>query len=264
MADKLADNAHPLMGLDLSGDPLRRARQQELIHGVQRGLHRSSIDADLLPITPQLTTLFGEPGLPLGSTVLVAGKVGQGATSLALHLCARVTQESFYVGVVNLSRVGLVGCSELDVALDHLVFIARPTDQVAKVAAMMMESCLLVIVGSDRPVPRRDAERLQRRARERRCVLLVLDSHAGEHRSFWTEVPDITLVVTGGRAVGIGHGGGALLTRELHVEVRYRRLLPQGASPFIFLPGLSEHSQSEQRLSEQELTPVLSDMHLVG
>ena len=216
----------------VAGDPARRARHQALREEVHHGIRDLSVNVRHLALLPELDALFGSRGLRCGNTVLIGGALGQGMTSLAFGLCAGPTRDGRWVGMLNLSRAGLLSATELGVALEHLVVIPHPVERVAGTASILMEACSLVLLGSDQPVSAHDARRLQRRAREHHCVLVVLASPiATRSRSArsvagqrcWPEVPDTLIEVTRSTSVGIGHGDGHLLGRQLCVEVTHRR-----------------------------------------
>ena len=216
----------------VADDPVRRARHQALLGEVHRGTRGLSPDAQGLALLPPLGVLFGPRGLRRGNTVLIGGSRGHGMTSLAFGLCAGPTRDRRWVGMLNLSRASLVAATELGVALEHLVVIPHPVERVAGTASILMEACSLVLLGSDRPVGIHDARRLQRRAREYQCVLVVLtppiatrtgSSWSTASQRYWPEVPDTLIEVTKSTAVGVGRGDGHLSSRQLRVEVTHRR-----------------------------------------
>ncbi len=232
----MVDPTHPLSQVPLSEDPHRRQRQRNLLHQVVRGLPPPSGMTERLPLDGEVAGLFGEGGLPLGSTVVVRGQQGQGLLTLALAVLARMSRETGYLGIVNLARVGLLSASELGVDLARLIVIARPVPQVARVASILLEGCTAVLLGDERHLEGADAERLQRRARERAAVLFVLDPNDRARR--WREVPDVTLTVTHSRTRGLGDGAGRLLARELSITTHHRRRPPQHTPQMILLPPL--------------------------
>ncbi len=224
----------PVLADTVVDDPVRRARHQALLGEVHRGARDLPPDARALMLAPPLAALFGSRGLRGGSTVLIGGVRGHGMTSLAFGLCAGPTRDRRWVGMLNLSRASLVGATELGVALEHLVVIPHPVERVAGAASVLMEACSLLLLGSDRPVSVHDARRLQRRAREYRCVLVVLappitlragsgSSSSMASQRYWPEVPDTLIEVVKSTAAGIGRGDGHLSSRQLRVEVTHRR-----------------------------------------
>lgn len=262
---------HPLPLSDLvhDDDLVRRARRQGLIGEIRRGLSNTSESMDCLVLSPSIAPLFGTHGLQRGSTVLITGPHGQGATSLALSLCAGATRSALWIGMLNASRIGLLSASELGVALDHLVLIPQPIEKVATVASALMEACSLVLLGSDRPVARRDADRLQRRAREYRCVLLVLapplQARANvpavtSRQTLWPEVPDTMIEIIGSTCVGINRGPGHLLQRQMRVEVTHRR----GSIPLRTHELLLPIDVAQQHFNEELSSHTGTAMHQVG
>jgi len=249
-------------------DPLRRARYQALAEEVHRGTRDLSANEQSLVLSPAFAALFESRGLQYGNTVLIGGAQGQGATSLALGLCAGSTRAKHWVGILNLSRVSLLSASELGVALDHLVLIPHPIERVAGAASILMEACSLVLLGADQPVSAHDARRLQRRAREYRCVLLVLapsSTRAGSSlkvtgQRHWPEIPDTLIEVTKSSCVGIGHGEGHLAGRQIRVEITYRRGSPVREVYELVLPG----AESCLPLDGEDHVPVHIGLHGVG
>lgn len=250
-------------------DPDRRSRRQELLGGVQRGMRNVPEATERLGLSAPYAPLFGDSGLLRGSTVLITGAHGRGTTSLALGLCVDPTRAALWVGMLNASRVSPLSAFELGVALDHLVFIARPVERVAAVASALMEACSLVVLGNDRPVTRRDAERLQRRAREHRCVLVVLapSTQASAHspvayprQSLWPDVPDVRIEIIESTCVGIGHGAGHLLQRRIRAEISHRRGREPHRSHELVLPG----DTAVWRASEEPSMHTRATVHRVG
>ena len=246
-----------LSGPVVADDPVRRARHQALLEEVHRGARDLSTNAQSLTLLPALGALFGSHGLRCGNTVLIGGVQGQGMTSLAFGLCAGPTRDRRWVGMLNLSRASLLSATELGVALEHLVVIPHPVERVAGTASILMEACSLVLLGSDRPVSVHDARRLQRRAREYHCVLVVLAPPATTRASsswsvasqrHWPEVPDTLIEITKSTSVGIGHGEGHLSSRQLRVEVAHRRGSSEREVHELIFPGGVLHlSPDEQR-----------------
>jgi len=258
-----------LVAPQIADDRRPRARHQALLEEVHRGARDLSARAQSLALLPAFAALFGSRGLRCGTTVLVGGAQGQGATSLALGLCAGPTRAKHWVGILNLSRASLLSASELGVALDHLVVIPHPIERVAGAASILMEACSLVLLGSDRPVSAHDARRLQRRAREYHCVLLVLvppiparssSSLKVAGQRHWPEIPDTLIEVTKSSCVGIGHGEGHLSSRQIRVEIAYRRGPSVPKVHELFLPRAKSRLPSDG----EHHAPIHVGLHDVG
>ena len=150
-----------------------------------------------MPVSDAFATLL--PGLRPGTTL---GVSGTGATSLALALVARASQDSF-TAVAGLPSVSLVAASELGVAIDRVVVVPEAT---LDVLAAVVDAFDLVVA---RPaLAPRDVRKLQARLRERDAVLISIGR---------TSEADMRLECTGARWHGIDDGHGYLRARKLTV-----------------------------------------------
>ena len=153
----------------------------------------------LVPVLGPLAPLFSDRALRRGSTVVVAGGPGQGATTLALALLSAATTAGHWAAVVGLADPGVAAVAELGIDLGRVVFSPRPRAAWADAVATLLDGVDLVVVrppGRTRPTA---ARHLVARARERQGVLVVLTERPGD----WPEGPDLVLV-----AEGRGGGGG--------------------------------------------------------
>lgn len=237
-------------------------RYSPLPAGVFRGSEDLPSAREVLSLPSTLAPFFGTRGLWRGSTVVVAAGRGQGATSLALSLCAGATRDDLWTGVLNLTRAGLVGAVELGVALDHVAIVPHPIPDVGAAASALMEACAVVLLGADFPVAPHVADRLQRRAREHHCVLLVLASPTGHARngvsmsrwSSWPGIPDVFVEVTGSSIAGMSRGPGRFLQRHMSIEVTCRRNAVPVSHHVLSLPdnGMLHPGEWEMKSSPQE------------
>src|SRR5688572_3504234 len=92
---------------------------------VERASRLAERGSSLVPVLPPLETLLGEPGLRRGTSAEITGA---GATSLALALAARASQDG-WVAAIGLPSLGLLWAAELGVALDRLVCVTDPGGQ---------------------------------------------------------------------------------------------------------------------------------------
>ncbi len=205
------------------------------------GLERASrLTTPRLPVSPAFEEILPFGGLKPGSTV---GITGVGATSLALALIARLTEES-WTAAVGLPRLGLNAAAELGISLDRLVVVPEPQDQWTTVLAALIDSFDVVLAGdtlarsrglpvdrghSARCVPRtpRDLPRLSARVRERDALLVVVGS--------WPQ-SDLTLQGTTAKWYGIGRGHGHLRTRTIDVTVSGRGAASISRNASLWLP----------------------------
>lgn len=185
------------------------------------GLERASqLAPPRLPVLPVFEKILPYGGLRPGTTV---GITGVGATSLALALVARSSQES-WTAAVGLPALGLPAAGELGVALDRLVAVPDPGTQWTSVLAALVDAFDLVIA---RPSHDRDARRLSGRVRERDAVLVVIGR--------W---PECDLMLHGTTAMwhGLGRGHGHLRTRSVTVAVGGRGAASRPRHATLWLP----------------------------
>lgn len=185
------------------------------------GLERASqVAPNRLPVFPPLEEILPFGGLRPGTTVGIAGV---GATSLALALIARTSEES-WTAAAGLPALGLRAASEIGVDLDRLVIVPDPGKQWTSVLAALIDSFDVVLV---HPPHARDAGRISGRVRERDAVLVVLGR--------WPEC-DLTLQGTAATWHGIGKGHGYLRTRTLTLTVAGRGAASQPRHATLWLP----------------------------
>lgn len=177
---------------------------------------------DVVPLSSALQATFGLEGLRRGSTVLIQGEKGTGATSLALALLARATSEGLWCSVVGPLDLGIVAGVELGVDLEHFVVVDTPRARVATVLGALVDGCDVVTLRLPLSLTRQEMIRLSARARQRR-VLLLLVRDLRSHANAWAEAPEVTAVVHTSEFVGITDGGGRIAARRIVVETLHRR-----------------------------------------
>jgi hypothetical protein len=211
----------------------------------------------VLEVDPALAPVLPDLGLRCGTTVVVGGCGGLGATSLVLALLARPSAKGRWCAVVGLPALGPVAAEELDVDLTHLALVPAPGRQWATVTAALLDGLDVVVVQPPQQVRPSDARRLMARARQRRAVLVVLAPSAelqanpavppdaagvprrlGQHvmSAVWPGF-DLCLAVTGGEWVGPGTGFGHLRSRRVDVTVWGRGAAARAAHHFLWLPA---------------------------
>ena len=201
----------------------------------------------VLPVLPELATLFPGGGLPRGGTVLLgspppdcaaAGSPGPGLTSLLLTLLAGVSSRGHWCAVVGLPALGFAAAAELGVDLGRLVLVPHPGSEGRwqSVVATLLETVDLVCLAPGAPVRPVDARRLAARARERCSTLIVLDaagtgfgvarglgsggsSRPGRIVTSWPGPSDLRCTVSASSWSGLGRGHGRLSSRQLETEV---------------------------------------------
>ena len=162
----------------------------------------------VLPVTEGLVPLIPSGDLRRGSTIVVAGHAGTGATSLAISLLAGASEAGHWCAAVGLADPGVAAMAELGLDLRRAVFIPRPRAGCAELVVL-------------RPPARPNAaaaRRLVARARDRRAVLVVVVEEAQR----WPVVPEMTLTVASATWQGIGLGHGRLQARRAEVVVSGR------------------------------------------
>jgi len=179
-----------------------------------------------------LAPLFGDGALRRGSTTVVAGPPGRGATTLALSLLAAASAEAGWAAAVGLTDPGVAAAAELGLDLRRVVFVPRPKGGWADAAAELLDGVDVVLV---RPLGRaRGAavRHLVARARERRSALVVLVERSGD----WPVGADVTLSVTAAQWCGVSQGHGHLLGRRAEVEAVGRRAAGRTRWGVLWLP----------------------------
>jgi hypothetical protein len=215
----------------------------------------------VLEVAPAVAAVLPDGGLRCGTTVVVGGSGGQGATSLVLALLALPTVRGRWCALVGLPTMGPVAAEELDVDLTHLALVPAPGRQWATVTAALLDGLDVVVVRPPHPVRPSDARRLTARARHRRSVLVVLATspspgslHATSAGTPGAAGPaprgldprptsagwpwfDLRLAVTGGEWLGPGTGFGHLQGRRVDVTVWGRGAAVRAVHHLLWLPA---------------------------
>lgn len=188
----------------------------------EQGRTRVLAREDLVPLSAPLQIALGLEGLRRGSTLLVEGDRGIGATSFALALLAEATADKLWCAVVGPPDLGIVASMELGVDLDHLVVVTTPRERVAAVLGALVDGCDVLLLRLPVALTRAEMLRLSARVRQRR-VLLFLLRDLRSHAAAWAEAPDITTVVHRGEFFGIADGSGRIVARRILLETFHRR-----------------------------------------
>ncbi|MEX0663727.1 MAG: hypothetical protein WD598_03020 [Acidimicrobiia bacterium] len=172
-----------------------------------------------IPVPGDLGALLPGGALRRGTTLIVAGAIGGGATSLALELAATATATGEWAAAVDLDgTLGAEAAAAVGVALDCFAVIRRcPPARWATVVAALLEGVSLVLAEVPRGVAAGDARRLVARARERGSVLVALEIDAR-----WPADAALRLHAAGGVWHGLVPGAGLLAGRARSVRVEGR------------------------------------------
>jgi hypothetical protein len=180
-----------------------------------------------------LAPFFVDRAMRRGSTTVVTGGAGLGATTLALALLAGPSVQGSWCGIVGLHDPGVVAMNELGLDLSRLVLVPRPRGRWAEAVGELSGAVDVLLVrphGQCRPAL---ARRLVARCRERRTALVVLVDRVGD----WPEGPDLALRVTAATWLGAGRGHGHLQCRLAEVEAIRRRSADRTVTRKLWLPS---------------------------
>jgi hypothetical protein len=202
---------------------------------------------DVVPLLVPLQMALGVNGLRRGSTVLLDGGEGFGATSLALALLAKATTDGMWCSVVGPPDLGMVAAVELGVDLERLVVVTAPRSRTATAIGALVEGCDVVMLRLPLAITRAEMIRLGARARQRR-VLLVLLADPRSRAVAWPEAPDVTVLVRSSTFYGIENGSGRIAGRRVDVETIQRRSAGAPTVAALWLPA----ANGELRLVSQD------------
>ena len=248
--------------IPLSSDSLTRSRAEKRLDPVGRERlgplseqARSRVLAreDLVRLSPGLQSAFGIEGLRRGSTVLIQGDKGTGATSLALALLACATSGGLWCSVVGPLDLGIVAGVELGVDLDRLVVVATPERRVATVLGALVDGCDVVLLRLPLALTRSEMLRLGARVRQRRVLLLLVRDTRSRVRA-WAEAPDVTAVVQSSDFVGIAYGSGRIAARRVVIGTAHRWGGAAAPAVALWLPSLS----GDLRVVDDETDGILT------
>jgi len=234
-----------------SGTSARRARAAELSRDHLAATFSGQTTPvvageDLVPLLLPLQQALGVDGLRRGSTVLLGGEEGFGATSLALALIAKATTDGMWCSIVGPPDLGMVAAVELGVDLERLVVVAAPRVRAATAIGALVEGCDVVLLRLPLAMSRTEMLRLGARARQRR-VLVVLLSDPRSRAMAWPEAPDITVQIRSSVFYGIESGSGRIAGRRVEIETVHRRSGGLPAPVALWLPAVT----GELRLVDQ-------------
>jgi hypothetical protein len=187
----------------------------------------------LVPVLGALAPLLFDRALRRGTTTVVAGPPGSGATTLALALLVAPTAAGHWAAVVGLGSPGVVAMAELGVDLGRTAFSPRPRAGWAEAVATLLDGVDLVVVRPPGRVRPTAARRLAARARERQGVLVVLVERVAD----WPGGSDLQLCPEPGEWQGAGQGHGRLEGRPAEVRATGRRAAGPVARCSLWLPS---------------------------
>ncbi len=179
----------------------------------------ASAASRLLPLPPELASLFPDRALRRGSATVVSGLRGGGVTTLALSLLGAASGAGHWSAAVGIADPGVVSIAELGIDLRRFAMVPCPRGEWAEAAAVLLDGLDAVVVRPFGRAALTPARHLVTRARDRNAALVVVV----DHQRHWPEVPDVALQVLSSTWEGIGCGHGYLCERRAEVEVAGRR-----------------------------------------
>lgn len=183
-------------------------------------------DQQVLPVGAPFDELLPWGGLRRGSAI------GADARSVGFSLIAAATHAGSWAAMVGVPSAGLAAAGEMGVALDHLAVVSTPPPELAAtVLAALVDAVDLVVIGSELVLRPAEARRLAARARERGAVLIPVG------QGVWPEGLDARCRIVADRWVGLERGHGALLGREVEIEVEGRRGAARPRRAWCWLQG---------------------------
>lgn len=205
----------------------------------------SPASSRLVPVLEPLRRLFPDAAMRRGSTVVVAGAPGLGATTLALSLLAAASARGSWCAAIGLTDPGVVAMAELGVDLRRVVFVPTPEARWAEAVGELLGGVDVVTVRLPGRTPLTAARRLAARARERQAVMVVLGTRPGD----WPLGPDLVLRVRSAEWCGPDGGHGHLRGRRVEVEASGRGPAARPTSHLLWLPA-AEGAAADDRAAQ--------------
>ncbi len=187
----------------------------------------------LLPVDPLLSALFPDGALRRGSTVLVTGDPGHGATTLAFSLLVAASAAGSWCAAVGFGDPGVVALAELGVDLERLALVPDPGSGWADTAAALVDGLEVVLVRPPARAAMTAARHLVARTRDRQVVLVVLTRRA----EGWPEPADVHLQLGETSWWGVERGHVPLRARHAEVRSSGRRAAWRPVRRDYWLPG---------------------------
>ena len=186
-----------------------------------------------LPVPPALAPLFPAGCMRRGTTTIVTGQFGHGATTLALALLAAASQAGSWCAAVGLADPGVVAVAELGLDLRRVVFVPHPGNGWAEATGDLLAGVDAVVVRPPGRARLTAVRHLTARARERQVALVVLEGGAGG----WPVGGDLALSVEAVEWEGVGRGHGHLQGRRAQVRVSGRGAAGRTTECSLWLPA---------------------------
>jgi hypothetical protein len=230
--------AFPTTGAAPTPDPVTPRREpgapRELPAGLaDRVRPTTPVAGRTLPVPAPLAPLFPGGSLRRGTTTVVSGQPGHGATTLALALLGAASAAGSWCAAVGLPDPGVVAAAGLGLDLRRVVFVPHPGTGWAEAAGDLLSGVDAVLVRPPGRARLIAARHLTARARDRQAALVVLLEGAGS----WPEGGDISLVVGAVEWEGVGRGHGYLRGRRAEVRVSGRRAAGRTTECSLWLPA---------------------------
>jgi hypothetical protein len=178
----------------------------------------------VLPVLPELRSLFPAGGLRRGSTVAVH----PGHPSVMLALLVAASAAGSWCAVAGLPTLGAMAAAELGIALDRLALVPHPGPEWPAVVGALLDGFDLVVAAPPGPVAATLAGRLAARARQRGSVLVPNAQWSGA---------DVVLGSRGGGWEGLDQGHGRLRRRYLTITAHGRGAAARSREVTVWLPG---------------------------
>jgi hypothetical protein len=177
-----------------------------------------------LPVAGELGAALVD-GVQRGSVVTVGGPTGAGVSRTAFELAASVTVAGEWVAFVEGgdTTLGLAAAAEMGVELERCAVVRDvPDGRWPVVVGALLDGMTMVVAAVPPRLAAGDARRLLARARERRSVLVALESVPHARAGTWPAEAALRVYVHGTRWEGLDAGGGLLSSCTTHMDVEGR------------------------------------------
>lgn len=170
----------------------------------------TALTPEVIAVDEQLAACLPYRGFRRGDTVMVAG-----SNTLTLLAIAHATTEGLWCGMVSLPQLNFATAHEIGADLARIVAVPDAQQHAPTVAATLLDTLDMVVVGLSQLNDPLMLRKLSARARQRRKLLLLSTTSPTD------VLPSVTLTLTAQRHTwrGIDDGLGYLTEHTLDIVV---------------------------------------------
>lgn len=181
-----------------------------------------------LELSGSLAKIFPQGRIQRGSVILFEGGLNSGVTSATFEFLATELVQKSWCALVGFENIGFFAAFQKGVNLTKVVSVPDPGQDVAQVAAVLMEAFPIVVLANPRYISFSQVRNLTARIRQNSSIIVVVRQQSEQSykrsKDVWYGSCDYVINSSSSDFFGLGHGDGFIEERQVSLSLGNKRI----------------------------------------